>query len=454
MTPILRPSPSQQKVVMQDEATLDRVFQRSIIRRTSVAGLIGLVYGICAGVILAAYHEFGSLSLLESSPLVVADPAQVRLLSKEQILDDAVASQELAPQAAPAAALAAAGPLASPIGHIRPAIALWSAAEPVGGVAAPPAAEGRDSTRDLADPKPSGDEPRPEVRPLAAAPEPAHPGTAVAMPKPVLKPLDAITTLVSEATAPAARRAPQASRNPVSQRRPPRPPLKPAIVASEAPPEPARGPEVRATAAPAPTVPEALRSFWTNLKILLASAPARSEFRGDSNRTGGGKRSAINAGRRTGNDSGSGPSDSAGGTSPSDSAGGTSPSGSAGGNSPSGSAGGNSPSGSAGDGSSSDSSGGTSPSGSAGAGGPSGNGGASSSSNSGGIGSASGKGGAASASSGGRGSSVSSGGDSGRGRGDGDRGGRGGRDRGDDRGGRGDGDRGGRGDGRGGDDDD
>jgi hypothetical protein len=408
MTPILRPSRSQQKVVVQDQATLDRVFQRSIIRRASVAGLIGLVYGICAGVILAAYHEFGSLSLLEPSPLVVADPTQARLLSKEHMPEAAVASEELAPQVTPAAALAAAGPLASAIGHIRPASALWSAAEPVGGVAAPPAAEGRDSARDMADPKPSGDEPRPEERPGAAAPEPAHPGTAVAMLKPAFKPLEAIMALVPEAAEPAALRAPQASRDADGQSRPPRPLLKPAVAVLEAPPELARGPDGRAMAALAQTVPEALRSFWTNLKILLASAPARSELRGDSNRNGGGERGAIYAGRRTGNNSGSGPSDSAGGTSPS---------------------------------------------GSAGGGGPS---------DSGGDGSASGKGGGASASSGDHGSSVSSGGNSSHGRGDGGRGGRGGRDRdggdrgsrGEDRGGRGDGDRGGRGHGRGGHHDD
>jgi hypothetical protein len=438
MRRILHASRSQREVVTQDPAAVDRTLQRSIIRRTSVAGLIGLVYGICAGVILAAYHEFGSLSLLEPSPLVVADPTQVRLLSKEGMLEDAAASQELAPQVAPAAALAAAGPRASAIGHIRPAIALWSAAEPVGGVAAPPAAEGRDSTRDMADPKPSGDEPRPEARPVAAALEPAHQGTAVAMPKPAFKPLAAITTLVPEAAEPAARRAPQASRDAVSQSRPPRPPVKPAIVASEAPAGPAREADARAMAVPARRVPEALRSFWTNLRILLASAPARSEFRGDSNRNRGGERSAIDAGRRTGNDSSSGLSGSASGTSPSDSAGGTSPSGGAGGTGPSGSGG---------DGSPSDSSGGSGPSAS------------------GGDGSASGKSGGASASNGDRGSSVSSSsgssvsssGNSSRGRGDGDRGGRGGRDRGGrgdgDRGGRGDGDRGGRGNDRGDDDD-
>ena len=352
MSCIVRPSQSQQKVVAQDQATLDRALQRSIIRRTSVAGLIGLVYGLCAGIILAAYDDFGSFSLLEPSRLMVADPTQVKPLPKESMLEDAAVAHELATQLAPAAALADTGPVALPIGHIRPAMAPWSVAE-MGGVGMPPATEGRDSTRDTASPDPSGYELRAEERPGAAAPQPAHPGTTVAMPKPAFKPLDAITTLVAEAAEPAALGAPEASGGAVSRSRPARPPLKPVVVASKPRPLFVRQPDARAMARPAQNLPEALRSMWTDLKILLASAPARSEFRGDRGGNGGGERSAIDSGRRTGSDSASTPSGSDSASTPSGSGGGGNPSGSDGGNpsgSGGGSGGGSSPGGSGGGG--------------------------------------------------------------------------------------------------------
>jgi hypothetical protein len=413
MSGIVRPSQSQQEVVAQDQAALDRALQRSIIRRTSVAGLIGLVYGLCAGIILAAYHDFGSLSLLERSRLMVADPTQVKPLPKESMLEDAAVAHELATQLAPAA-LADTGPVALPIGHIRPAMAPWSVAERMGGVDMPPAIEGRDSTRDTASPDPSGYELRAEERPGAVAPQPAHPGTTVAMPKPAFKPLDAITTLVAEAAEPTALGAREASGGAVSRSQPARPPLNPVAVASKPRPLFVRQPNARSMARPAQNLPEAFRSLWTDLKILLASAPARSEFGGDRGGNGGGGRSAIDSGRRTGRDSASTPSGSGGGSSPGGSGDGSSP----GGSSPGGSGDGSSPGGS-GDGSS-----------------------------------PGGSGGGTSAGSGDDGSSASSGSNSSRGRGDGGRGGRGGRDRdddrssrGDDRGGRGDGDRGGRGDG-------
>jgi hypothetical protein len=424
MSGIVRPSQSQQEVVAQDQAALDRALQRSIIRRTSVAGLIGLVYGLCAGIILAAYHDFGSLSLLERSRLMVADPTQVKPLPKESMLEDAAVAHELATQLAPAA-LAGTGPVALPIGHIRPAMAPWSALERMGGVDMPPAIEGRDSTRDTASPDPSGYELRAEKPPGAVAPQPAHRGTTVAMPKPAFKPLDAITTLVAEAAEPTALGAREASGGAVSRSRPARPPLNPVAVASKPRPLFVRQPDARATARPVQNLPEAFRSLWTDLTILLASAPVRSEFRGDRGGNGGGGRSAIDSGRRTGRDSASTPS------------GDGNPSGSGGGSSPGGSDSGSSPSG-----------GGSSPGGSR----PGGSGDGSS---------PGGSGGGTSAGSGDDGSSASSGSNSSRGRGDGGRGGRGGRDRdddrssrGDDRGGRGDGDRGGRGNDRGDDDDD
>ena len=136
------------------------------------------------------------------------------------------------------------------------------------------------------------------------------------MPKPAFKPLDAITTLVAEAAEPAALGAPEASGGAVSRSRPARPPLKPVVVASKPRPQSVRQPDARAMARPAQNLPEALRSMWTDLKILLASAPARSEFRGDRGGNGGGERSAIDSGRRTGSDSASTPSGSGGGEQP------------------------------------------------------------------------------------------------------------------------------------------
>ena len=164
MSGIVRPSQSQQEVVAQDQATLDRALQRSIIRRTSVAGLIGLVYGLCAGIILAAYHDFGSLSLLEPSRLMVADPTQVKPLPKESMLEDAAVAHELATQLAPAAARRHRSRRLANRPH-PPGNGALVRSRAYGGVDMPPATEGRDSTRDTASPDPSGYELRAEERP-------------------------------------------------------------------------------------------------------------------------------------------------------------------------------------------------------------------------------------------------------------------------------------------------
>jgi hypothetical protein len=136
---------AQRQVVARDQATLYRAWARSIICRTSVAGLIGLVYGICTGVILAAYHEFGSASLLKPTRFVAADPEPTRLLPQEGLLDDDDAAHPSArPQAlvtaladaVPLTSAAGSAPLTPPDAEIRPAVAGWAAAEPVSEVAA------------------------------------------------------------------------------------------------------------------------------------------------------------------------------------------------------------------------------------------------------------------------------------------------------------------------------
>jgi hypothetical protein len=338
-------------------------------------------------------------------------------------------------------ALADAGPLASPTGEVRPAMARWRAAAPATEIDPSAAPDGPDGTRDAAAPDPPGDELMPEERSVAAAPEMAsemegallpHPAPAVAQvpgtaralsPTPALKPLDLPTAMVAEGS-PAVLGTSGASRESLSRSRPPTPSMKPVVVASDAPPEPAPAPEARAVTMRGQTLPAALRVFWTNLKILLASAPASSEIRAGSGGNGEGATSAI-ASHRTASSSGnSGPSGSGGNGSPTDGGG----------------------SSSAGGGSASPGGG----SASAGAGNPGGS-------------SGSAGGGGNSARGGDDGGSVSSGDSRGGGRSDGGRGrgGRGDRDedddrgsRGNDRGGRGDGDRGGRGSDRGGDDDD
>jgi hypothetical protein len=441
MRRIMDPSRSQRQVVTQDQATLDRSLARSIIHRTSLAGLIGLAYGICTGVILTAYHEFGSPSLLKPSRFVAADPQPAQLLPQEVMLDDtAAAAWQEAPMTERADAFPLTSPpgnaaLTSPVGEIRPAMGGRPAAEPVSEIEVSAAPEAPDSARDAAEPGSSGDEPMPEERLTAAAPEtlersvaavpemaseldaavlphPAPavtqvPGTAAALPPtPAFKPLALLPAVVAEAGPAAVLGASGASRGSFGRSRAPKPSMKPVGVASAALPEAARAHPVRAVASKGQTLPDALRAFFTNLKILLASAPAASEFRAGSGGNGG---AAIGPGRRGG--SGDDSSPSGGGSA-------------------------NPGGGSVGAG--------------AGTGGVGGGGGSAS-------------GGGGSASSGDNGGSVSSGGSRGHGRSDAGsgRGGRGDRDRddddrgsrGDDRG-RGDGDRGGRGNGRGGDDDD
>jgi hypothetical protein len=416
------------------------------MHRTSVAGLIGLAYGICTGVILAAYHEFGSPSLLKPSRFVAADPQPAQLLPQEVMLDDTAAAGW---QEAPMTELADAVPLTSPPGsapltppsdEIRPAMGGRPSVEPVSEIEVSASAQARDA----AAPDPSGDEPMAEERSTAAAPEKLkrtvaavpemaseldaavlpHPAPAVtqvpeaavaSLPRPAFKPLAVLPAVVAEAGPAAVLGASGASRESFSRSRAPKPSMKPVAVASAALPEAARARDAPAVASKGQTLPDALRAFFTNLKILLASAPAASEFRVGSGGNGG---TAIGSGRRAGSGGDSSPS------------------------------GGGSASGGAGN---------------ANGGGSANAGGGSVGAGTGGVGGGSASGGGGSVSSGDEGGSVSSGGGRGHGRSDGGRGrgGRGDRDRDDDdrgsRGndrGRGDGDRGGRGNGRGGDDDD
>jgi hypothetical protein len=356
---------------------------------------------------LAAYHHFGNLFLPEPSRLLTADPKPATSPPAESALYDPITARGAVRQGAAVPALADAGPLASTRGEIRPAMARWPAAAPAAEIDLAAAPDGPGGTRAAAEPNRPGHELMPEERSVAAAPEMTsemeaallpHPASAVAQvpgaagalsPTPAFKPLDLLPAVVAEAGPAAALGTSGASQPLLSRSRPPTPSMKPVAVASDAPAELARNPDARVVPFKGQTLPNALRAFFTNLKVLLASAPASSEMGAGSGGNGGVRTSAI----------------------ASHSAGDTTPSGSGGNGSP------------------------TDSGGASGGGASSGDDG----------GSVSGGG------SGGRGSSDSDRGRDGRSdrdRDDDDRG-----SRGDDRGGRGDGDRGGRGHGRGGDDD-
>lgn len=420
---------SKRQVVAQCRTTCERSLRRSIARRVLAAGLIGLVYGVCTGVILAAYHQFGDQSLLHRSPLVAADPRPLKSAPRQRALDGGTMARAPAGQGPPADDLADAAQAAPPTGQIRPAMARRSDPVPArdidpsaalgpgdseapGGADADRLAEDRMAEQRSAAAAP---EPRPETVAAAlpgdragapgASPEPSRVHVAPALPpRPAFKPRAAMPTVLAEAVpAPAALGAPEPSRNPARGIRPSQRSVKPLPSSQEMPSRPARAEAPRPLGPNGQGLPEALRAFWTNLRILLASAPASSGVRaGRDDRNG-------NNGATAGSGSGGRISGASGSTS---------------------AVGGNS---SRDDGARSAGVGRSSTSGSR----------------------TGGNGDTTTASSGGDGGSAGRGGNGGRGRGDGDRddGDRGGRDDGD-RGDRDGGDRGGRGGDRGGDDDD
>lgn len=430
----LRP---QRQVVVGDPAIIDRGLIGAIVRRTSIAGLLGLVYGSCAGVIWAAYYEFGSESLRDRTLLVTADRSPLKLLPGARAQDAAASSAASAGPGPPAEEVAATAQGAEPMGEIRPAMAPRSHAERA--QMAPRDTEGADAS-DGSGPDRVVDRLTPQGQTLAitagqnelesaalsdGAPETPQESIAagVGPPTPVFKPLNAIPEFVAE-VAPAALDAPAASTHAMLLLWPPVPALKPEVgptvrrQLAGAPSEPAAPPPPR-------TLPEGLRAFWANLKVMLASAPASLEVHRGSDQDSGNRhvvaRAASSRNASGGADSSSAQSDGGGGNARDDNSGGVSTASSGGGTSDS-----NNGS-SAGGGVSSSSSG-------------SGSGVSS--------GGSSGRGGSSSATSRGRDDSSASRGDRGRGRGDSAREGRGGRGdvgRGG-RGGRGDSARGDRGD--------
>ena len=241
--------------VPQDQATTDPKQRRSYVRGTVVAGLIGGAHAMFGSVLWAAYHEFGNQSLL-LTPLVAAEKTPLKLppdgdpdqatpvvvrAGSDRTSDTALARDDRPTRPVGQAASRAIRPLdGAPRREVHTVVP-----------AEPPTTAGRDrasgpaintvpfARRSLpAAPK------SPPLKVRAAAPvEPATPGisdeapqsgsVATLAPAPALKPLDAIPTLVAEATpAPAAASAAKAADLAASAIRPPRPWLKPIVLPS------------------------------------------------------------------------------------------------------------------------------------------------------------------------------------------------------------------------------
>jgi hypothetical protein len=276
---------------VHDRAPLAANDRRTSVRTGVTAGLIGAVYSICGGVVWSAYEEFGSQSLLDLAPLVVADPTPLKLLPDESTegrtalpaASDRSSASALAhgdrgapsfnrpaPPMAPSLATAQDSEVDAVVLTRRPALARHGT-EPVpatgvpGSEASIVAALGTPAldigpAAPLGSATPAVSDEVPRVRPVATLP-----------PAPAFKPLDAVPTVVAQATlAPPVR---SQTGTPGLGEGPPTPSFKPIAMPSERRPGLAEQ-DTRRVAATGPTLPDAFRTFWTNLKILLASGPA------------------------------------------------------------------------------------------------------------------------------------------------------------------------------------
>jgi hypothetical protein len=260
-------------------------------------------YAVFGGVIFAAYDEFGNQSLLDLKPLVTADPAPLKRLPPERMqglpartggdrssaaaltrgedlarpgreppwavafLPEAARASEAAARAlterpAMAPPEAEGGPASRAVGAALPAATPLQSASPEGGAAtleaAPP---------ELVAAAPLG----PATLALSDEVAPLRPGAA-RPPAPALKPLDTVPTATAQAMLP-----PQVSSAPPRARLADSallPSLKPIVMPAEQRPDRAREQGARRMAAARPSLPDAFRAFWTNLKILLAAGPA------------------------------------------------------------------------------------------------------------------------------------------------------------------------------------
>jgi hypothetical protein len=231
-----------------------------------------LPYLVFGSVIWAAYHQFGEQSLLDQAPLVVADQTPLKLNPGPHLRDRA-AAEKVGP---PEHRLQSAGrriPTEPPGEAGRAALAAlqFRLGASDGGATAP---LGRDSIAVVPAAAPA------ETTPATPA-EVAVPAPGSMPAKPSFKPLEGLQAASAELAPPDERTV--AARLDLRSAPAPRPALKPAVSLprerSEWRPEPDAAPATRAVAATDQSLPEALRAWWSNLKILLASGPASSAMR-------------------------------------------------------------------------------------------------------------------------------------------------------------------------------
>jgi len=250
------------------------------------------VYAIFGGIVWSAYEEFGSQSLLDLAPLVMADRAPLKLLPGEGGEDRTALPDRPGSDRSRATALARGDPPTDLLRELAPA---GSSSTGRTGEADTPASIER-SAMAPHDPEPAAvaDALQTE-RSGAAAPEtrsvdfraaallssatPASPDEAPQSkaagkwpPAPAFKPLDAAPAVVAEAMLPPVRSKAETSG---LDDGPPLPSLKPIVIPSERRPGRSAEQDTPVVAATGRTsLPDALRAFWTNLRILLASGPA------------------------------------------------------------------------------------------------------------------------------------------------------------------------------------
>jgi hypothetical protein len=242
------------------------------VRTTLLLSLMCLPYLVFGSVIWAAYHQFGERSLLDQAPLVVADQTPLKL-NPGPHLRDRVAVEKVglpehrllsAGRQSPTEPSEAAGRAALAALQFKLDASDGAATAPLGQVpiAAIPAGAPAETT-------------------LATPVEVVEPAPGSMPPKPSFKPLEMLPAASVELAPPAERTV--AARLDLRRSPPPRPALKPPVALprerSEWRAAPDAPPVTRAVAATDRGLPEALRAWWSNLKILLASGPASPAMR-------------------------------------------------------------------------------------------------------------------------------------------------------------------------------
>jgi hypothetical protein len=258
-----------------------------------VTGFVCAVYAICGGVVWSAYEEFGNQSLLDLAHVVLADRTPFKVLPAEntrgrtalpgRVGSDRVSATAAAPAEHPAVPIRqAAAPLSPSLDGgqgkadtldlvERPAMARHDP-EPAPAVGTLDAEQSVAAALEMQSLGLGAAAPLESATPAASDQVPLAQPAATLPPAPAFKPLDAVPTVVAQAVLPA-----WVGTNTGAQRlgdSPPVPSLKPIFISSERQPGRTSEQHTRRVTATEPTLPDALRALWTNLKILLASGPA------------------------------------------------------------------------------------------------------------------------------------------------------------------------------------